>query len=104
MATKSKVSFSGRQNGAGTYIDLAFSNGTTRTFLLTADHPLFNNFAAHGFGKKVRDQISTAASVEEAVEQVDALFAAFKEGKWNVLRNSEGMPTVGVLAKALSRL
>ena len=40
MATKSKVSFSGRQNGAGTYIDLAFSNGTTRTFLLTADHPL----------------------------------------------------------------
>jgi hypothetical protein len=104
MVTKSKVTLTGRSEDDGTHIDMEFSNGEKRSFHLPVTHDLYANFAAHGFGKKVRDQIAASKTAEDAVKAVDVLLGAFDEGKWNVLRNTDTSPTVGILAQALSRL
>lgn len=104
MATKAKVGISARVENDGTHLDLDFANGEKRTFHLPATHSLYDMFAAHGFGKKVRDQIATTKTPEESVALVDTLLAAFSDGKWNAMRNSGAGPTVGILAQALARL
>lgn len=103
MATKSKVSISGRNESDGTHIDLNFGDEHKRSFHLPVTHPLYNDFAAHGFSKKIRDQIGSATSAAEAVAQYDQLTSNFNEGKWNAQRNADAGPTVGILAKALAR-
>lgn len=102
--TKAKVGITARGEEDGTHIDMTFANGETRTFHLGKEHELYDMFAAHGFGKKIRDQVANTKTPEAAVEAVDTLFSAFADGKWNAMRNSEGSPTVGALAQALSRL
>ena len=104
MASRSKVDITGRRESDGTHIDLSFEDGTKRSFHLPPTHPLYDDLAAHGFSKKVRDQLSSCATTAASVEAFDALANSFNKGKWNVLRNSEGKAAVGVLAKALSRL
>jgi hypothetical protein len=104
MVTKAKVGIEARVENDGTHLDLDFPNGEKRTFHLPATHSLYDMFAAHGFGKKIRDQIAATKTPEEAVALVDTLLTAFGEGKWNAMRNAGSSPTVGILAQALSRL
>lgn len=99
-----KVGISARVEDDGTHLDLDFPNGEKRSFHLPASHSLYDMFAAHGFGKKIRDQISTSKTPEESVALVDTLLASFTEGKWNAQRNAGSSPAVGVLAQALARL
>lgn len=104
MTVKAKVGITGRREANGTHIDLEFSNGTKRSFHLAKEHPLYDDLAAHGFSKKIRDQVSACKTPEEMVEAYDGLASAFNKGKWNMLRNSDGSKVVGILATALARL
>lgn len=103
MVAKSKVSITARGEADGTHIDLDFGGEHQRSFHLPSTHPLYGDFAAHGFSKKIRDQIGAAGTATDAVAQYDALTKSFNEGKWNAQRNSDSGPTVGILAKALAR-
>lgn len=103
----SKLDIGGTRNEDGsTLITIGFANGEKREFTLSSEHPLYDNFAAHGFAKKVRDQIGSLKDAGESVAAVDKLLEAFKAGNWNAERNASGepLPTVGILAQALSRM
>ena len=103
----SKLEIEATQNGDGsTELSIKFANGEQRSFTLSREHPLYDNFAAHGVAKKLRDQIGSLKDTAAAVGAVDKLLAAFERGEWNAERNAtgEGAPQVGVLAQALSRL
>ena len=67
-------------------------------------HPLYEHFAVHGVGKKVRDTLATIKDDSKREQAVKDLFGAFQEGKWNAHRTGDGSSSVGVLARALSAL
>lgn len=97
-----KITIAGRQTGEGTFIDFGFPSGASRTFHLPAAHPLYDNFAAHGVGKKVRDQLANCTDEASGLVALDAQLAAFAEGKWNATRNGESHQGAGLLVQALS--
>lgn len=103
---KSKVSVSGRQDEHGhMHIDVKFADGETQSFKLTKDHALYDHFAAAGVGKKIREQIATTVKMEDQKAEIENLFKAFHEGRWNASRNGEGTTaSAGLLASALSAL
>jgi hypothetical protein len=104
MTSKSKLTITGsRDDSPGTLITVSFSDGTAISYLLRPDHPLYDDFAAQGIGKKLRDAVSSATKVDEIKASVRSMLAAFDAGKWNLVRNSDGAPQVGLLAKALAR-
>ena len=67
-------------------------------------HPLYEHFAVHGVGKKVRDTLATVKEPEKRHQAVQDLFAGFAEGKWNPHRTGDGSSQVGILARAMSAL
>ena len=98
----SKVNITGSRDAEGTHIGFKFPSGTERSFTLTREDPLYDDFAAHGVGKKVRDQLAATKTEQEAVEALDALLKSFGSGKWNTLRNGDGAPQAGLLTQALA--
>lgn len=81
-----------------------FPDGHTEAFSFDNQHALYEHFAVHGVGKKIRDTVATIKEPADQKAAVQKLFTAFNEGKWNAIRSGDGSPQVGVLARALSAL
>ena len=82
-------------------ITAEFGNGVKRDFNLAPNHPLYQEFAIHGVGQKIRQQVAPFKEVEKQIEKVDALFAAFHQGKWSSSRSTEGGGEKNLLVSAL---
>lgn len=94
-----------RDNAAKkTHFNMEFPDGETRTFDLPDDHPLYQNFAAHGVTKKVRDLLAGSKPMDKQKELLDKLLASFAKNDWNATRNGDGKPVVSILARALHRV
>lgn len=96
----------GKTDAGNLRVSVAFPSGHAEHFEFNHEHPLYEHFAVHGVGKKVRDTIATIKEPEKQHEAVKSLFGAFAEGKWNAHRAESGSGTggAGVLARALSAL
>lgn len=99
-----KVTLSARQEGESLFIKAEFGPEHSREFELSPSHPLYLQFAAQGYNSKVRSQVASAKSPEEAAAAYDSLVAAFNKGQWNPLRNSGSVESGGILVRALARL
>lgn len=94
-------------NGEGSLIQVDFPRiGTSSSFRLSLDHPLYRDFAEYGVSVLARATCAGKESDQKALEAVEARFSAFNEGEWAVERggDSEAQPSGGFFVEALSRL
>lgn len=99
-----KLTINGEQGDEGTLLQIEFPHGPKRSFLVEKGTVLYDQFAAYGAMKKIRDQITGKVGTDEAVAEVDELIEGFNNGLWNPHRDNEAGPTIGLLAHALMRL
>jgi len=77
------------------------------TYAVSADHPLYKDFAIAGFTGKLKALVSAGTKKDvpfdsaTAQEKVLTQLEQFSAGKWNIIRNGEGQVVEGILVKAL---
>lgn len=105
MATKqAKVTVvSSLEENGDIFHELTFLDGTKRTVQIKHNSPLLHKFVEHGSKAKLLAAANSAKDAGDAVTKVDAIAAAFKEGKWSLI-NENAEPKVGILAQALAAL
>jgi len=105
MTTKQpKVSIaSSIEENGDVFHELTFANGIKRTVQIKHDHALLRRFVENGSKAKLLAAANSAKDTDEAIKKVDAIHAAFKEGKWSLV-NENAEPKVGILAQALAAL
>lgn len=88
-------------NGKPVGVRWDFSNGQTRTVLLSDLAALAAEFACHGISQKGGDEYASEKDVEDAVMAFDDLMDRIKKGEWSERREGGGFGGQSVLAKAL---
>lgn len=79
-----------------------FSNGQTRTVLLTQLQALATGIlACHGLSQKGGDEYASEKDVDDAVLAFDDLMDRLKKGEWSERREGGGFGGASVLAKAI---
>lgn len=80
-----------------------FSNGKTRTILLSELAPLAATLQAHGLSQKGGDEYASEKDVDDAVMAFDDLMDRLKKGEWSERREG-GFGGASVLAKAIANV
>lgn len=91
-------------NGKPVGVRWDFSNGKTRTILLSDVSALMVEFACHGISQKGGDEYASEKDVDDAVLAFDDLMDRIKKGEWSERREGGGFGGASVLAKALQEV
>jgi hypothetical protein len=94
-----------QENGKYLGVRWDFSNGQTRTILLTDLQTLTDSgvFACHGLSQKGGDEYASEKDVDDAVLAFDDLMDRLKKGEWSEKREG-GFGGASVLARAISQV
>lgn len=88
-------------NGKPVGVRWDFSNGQTRTVLLSELSGLSAELGCHGLSQKGGDEYASEKDVEDAVMALDDLMDRLKKFEWSERREGGGFGGASVLAKAL---
>jgi len=96
------------ENGLASAVRFDFSNGDTRTIVLN-DLPssILAQAVAHGISQKLGDSYaSKKVSPDDAVQAIDKIVEALKNGDWSIRSSEvgESMAGIGVLTAACSKV
>jgi hypothetical protein len=100
----SKVGEETKSNGEPIGVRWDFSNGQTRTILLSDLTALSSILGCHGLSQKGGDEYASEKDVDDAVLAFDDLMDRLKKGEWSERREGGGFGGSSVLAKAISEV
>lgn len=101
---ESKVGENMVSNGKPIGVRWDFSNGKTRTVLVSEVAALSAEFTCHGISQKGGDEYASEKDVDDAVLAFDDLMDRIKKGEWSERREGGGFGGASVLAKALQEV
>lgn len=81
-----------------------FSNGETRTVLVSDVAALAEEFTCHGISQKCGDEYASEKDVDDAVMAFDDLLDRLKKGEWSERGGGGGFGGASILAKAISEV
>lgn len=81
-----------------------FSNGKTRTVMLSDLPDLAAELGVHGLSQKGGDEYASEKEVDDAVLAFDDLMDRLKKGEWSERREGGGFGGASILAKAIAKV
>lgn len=81
-----------------------FSNGKTRTVMLSDLPDLQAELGVHGLSQKGGDEYASEKEVDDAVLAFDDLMDRLKKGEWSERREGGGFGGASILAKAIAKV
>lgn len=101
---ESKVGDQVVSNGKPVGVRWDFSNGKTRTVLISDLADLSAELTVHGISQKGGDEYASEKDVDDAVLAFDDLMDRLKKGEWSERREGGGFGGASILAKAIAKV